>query len=48
MNAGQPWEETCSRGTTERKRIDTGREFKVELPDLFTLCFMHECGVYLG
>jgi hypothetical protein len=23
-------------------------EFKVELPDLFTLCFMHECGVYLG
>jgi hypothetical protein len=23
-------------------------EFKVDLPDLFTLCFMHECGVYLG
>jgi len=23
-------------------------EFKVELPDLFTLYFMNECGVYLG
>jgi hypothetical protein len=48
VNAGQPWEETCSRGAIERERIDTDAEFKVELPDLFTLYFMYECGVYLG
>jgi hypothetical protein len=23
-------------------------ELKVELPDIFTLYFMHECGVYSG
>jgi hypothetical protein len=30
------------------KGLTSDTEFKVELPDLFTLCFMHECGVYLG
>ena len=23
-------------------------DFKVELPDHFTLCFVRECGVYFG
>jgi hypothetical protein len=35
-------EQLKAKGST----LDT--EFKVELPDHFTLCFMHECGVYLG
>jgi hypothetical protein len=30
------------------KRLTPNVEFKVALPVLLSLCFMHECGVYAG
>ena len=37
-----------SRNNQTQKGPTTDAEFKVELPDPYTLYFMHECGVLSG
>jgi hypothetical protein len=48
MNAGQPWEELVVEEQPNAKGSTPDAQFRVELLDPLTMCFMHKCGVYLG